>query len=155
MQIMGKETTSLLIFRVNDQSFAIPLDQCLLVLPSMELIPLPQALEFAAGMIQHNDSLIPVVDLRRIFRLTEKEISLSDHFLVVEQGAFPVALWVDHVEDIIRLQKDRFDQAQHYFISSIHVKGVCLLDNQTIFLQDLAQLLSDDQINLLKDIIHP
>ncbi|GFO56633.1 hypothetical protein GMSM_36400 [Geomonas sp. Red276] len=71
------------------------------MLPAAALTPLPSAPEVVLGLLDLQGEPLPVLDLRRRFRLPLREISCSDHFLVVRAGALRLGLAVDAAGEVI------------------------------------------------------
>ncbi|MCM0083767.1 chemotaxis protein CheW [Geomonas sp. Red32] len=71
------------------------------MLPAAALTPLPSAPEVVLGLLDLQGEPLPVLDLRRRFRLPLRELASSDHFLVVRAGALRLGLAVDAAGEVI------------------------------------------------------
>ena len=73
---------SLVTFFLDDRRYGLHLDAVERVLPALDVTPLPKAPEIVLGLINLKGKIIPVLDVRRRFRLQEREIGLQDHFII-------------------------------------------------------------------------
>ena len=71
---------SLVIFFLDDRRYGLRLDAVERVLPALDVTPLPKAPEIVLGLINLKGKIIPVLDVRRRFRLQEREIGLPGPF---------------------------------------------------------------------------
>ena len=78
----------LVVFTMDEQRYALQLAAVERVVRMVEVTPLPQAPQIVLGVINAQGRIIPVVDIRRRFRLPARDIRLSDHLLIaVRQDA--------------------------------------------------------------------
>ncbi len=66
------------------------------IIPVVEIIPLPNALDLVLGIINVGGQIIPVIDTRKRFRLPERELNLSDVLITADCGGsngYRVRLW--------------------------------------------------------------
>ena len=66
-------------FGLDGQHYAVNLAAVERIVHIVEVAPLPRAPEIVLGVINFSGRIIPVVDLRRRFRLPEKEAGLYDY----------------------------------------------------------------------------
>lgn len=92
----------LIIFTLDDQRYALPLPAVDRVVRMVAIIPLPNAPDIVLGVVNFQGRVIPVIDVRRRFRLPEREIALTDQLLVAHTARRPVALVADAVPVGIR-----------------------------------------------------
>lgn len=70
------------VFSLDTRLYAISLSAVRRVVQAVELTPLPNAPPIVKGVINLGGLIIPVVNIRRRFRLPERELELSDQFIV-------------------------------------------------------------------------
>lgn len=91
-----------LLFKVADQASAVELafvDRVEMA-SSLLTIPLNEVSPMKCGMINVHGKMTPVVSLRGLLGLPEKEIELDDRFIICSFGDAPLALWVDAIEGV-------------------------------------------------------
>src|SRR3989339_1549783 len=92
----------LVVFTLDELQYALPLDVVQRIVHLVEITPLPQASEIVLGIVNIQGQIIPVVNIRRRFRLTEREARLTDQLLIAQTSRINVALVVDSVSGVIQ-----------------------------------------------------
>jgi len=86
--------------------------------------------------------LIPVINLRRRFRLAEHEVALSDQMLIARTERWTVALMVDAVIGVLEYAEQETVAVQELLPGLRYVEGVVKLDDGLILIHDLDKFLS-------------
>jgi purine-binding chemotaxis protein CheW len=136
-------------FSVDDQHYAVPLDDVERVLRAVEVTPLPETFGAVGGVINLRGRAIPVVDLRRRFKLPERELGPHDQLLVVSSANTTVALPVDETLGIVREeQSNRLDAAE--LVSQLsYVSSVLPIDGRMVMVLDVQQVLTASEMDAL------
>ena len=103
-----KTYTYFVIFSIDQEKFAVPYESVIEATKSVEIIPLPYLTRRIHGIINFHGKIIPVINLRKILRKTEKNISITDSLIVVNsiENAL-IAIVADAVHELFRPhQKD-------------------------------------------------
>src|SRR5438128_1465044 len=87
----------LVVFSLEDCRYALRLATVERVFRVAEITVLPRAPEIVQGVIDIQGQVVPVVDVRKRFRLPERDMSLSDHLILARTIKRPVGLVVDGV----------------------------------------------------------
>ncbi len=88
-------------FHVDSRHYALPLDQVERVIRMAALIPVPEAPDWIRGLINIGGNVIPVIDLRKRFRLPEKRLLLDDRILVIRKENRFMGLIADDTGDVL------------------------------------------------------
>lgn len=137
-------------FQINAQLFALPLCNVQRIARSVEITPLPQAPDIVIGVINVRGKIIPVVDFRKRLNLPLKEISLQDHLIIGKTDRRSVALLVDDVTEISRINDDQITQRESILSEMPLVKGAVKVKGEIILIHDLEKFLSLDEEKNLK-----
>ncbi len=132
----------LVVFRLDNQKYAVSLEAVERVIAAVEVTPLPEAPEILAGIINLRGRIVPVVDLRRRLGLSGREIALSDAFLVVRSTTRTMALIVDGVECVTEMAPRDLIVPEAIFPGIGVVEGVMCLDDGLIVILDLEKFLA-------------
>jgi len=84
------ETLQLIVFTLDAQRYALHLSAVERAIRMVEITPLPKAPEIVIGVVNIHGAVIPVLNIRKRFRLPEREPDLGDQLIVAVQ---PGALW--------------------------------------------------------------
>lgn len=136
-------------FNVNEELFGVPMNSVreIIRMPTVVRVPLsPASLE---GLANLRGRVLPVVDLRRSFHISELEHGDSTRVLVTDFGTL-VGFVVDRVASVISVERDRIESADTIkaTVDTRLINGVIKSNggahDQMTVLLDLAQVLARD-----------
>jgi purine-binding chemotaxis protein CheW len=127
---------------LDDQRYALPLYAAERVVRMVAITPLPNAPDIILGVVNFQGRVIPVINVRRRFRLPEREIALTDQLVVAHTARRAVALMADSVLDVIASSEQNFVATANIFPKLEYVEGVVKLTDGLIFIHDLEKFLS-------------
>jgi len=140
----------LVVFMLDEQRYGLRLPVVERVVGAVEVTPLPKSPEMVLGVINLQGRVIPVVNVRRRFRLQERAIGLKDHFIIARTSRRLVALVVDGVADVISCSEAQIVASGEILPGLEHVEGVLKLPDGMILLHDLDLFLSLDEEHALE-----
>jgi len=146
-----QSTGHLVVFVLDDQRYALPLDVVERVVRMVRVTPLPQAPAIVSGVVNVGGQITPVVDIRKRFHLPEREVALSDQLIIARTSTRPVALVVDTVSGIIEYQRQDVVPAAMILADMAYVAGVVKLNDGIMFIHDLESFLSLEEARSLDD----
>jgi purine-binding chemotaxis protein CheW len=130
------------VFTMDDQKFALPLASVEKIARAVDVRPLPKISEVILGVINVEGRIIPVVSLRKRFRLTDRPVNIGDHMIISRTPKHTLALLVDSVIDIIEIDDHDITDQKAILDEMEYVKGVIKLENGIILIHDLEAVLS-------------
>lgn len=130
------------VFILDERRFALSLAAVERVLPVVEVDLLPKAPEIVLGVINVQGRIIPVVDIRKRFRLPPREIVLTDRLILANTSRHTVALLVDAVVGVFELSAVAMTQAAAILPGLEYVEGVAKLSDGLVFIHNLETFLS-------------
>lgn len=144
-------TDSLVVFRLDDQRYALALPIVERVLRMVEIVPFPKAPEIVSGAIDVQGQLLPVLNVRRRFRLPERGATSRDQLVIARTRRRRVVLAVDAVEGVIDPPAAERVPAAAVAPGLDYVRGVTRLEpHGLIFIHDLETFLSLDEERALE-----
>lgn len=147
-------TAQLVVFILDDQRYALPLSAVERIVRVVEVNPLPKAPDIVMGVINVQGRIVPVVDLRRCFRLPEKEISLVDQLIIVNTYRRTYALVADEVRSVVEIPEHEIVGAQTVLPGLEYVEGVAKLKDGMVFsIHHLDSFLSIEEEKGLDDVL--
>lgn len=135
----------LLIFALDDQRYALRLDHVKRVVRAAALTQLPKAPDVVLGILDLHGEIVPVINLRRRFRLPERPIALSDQFVIARTGRLTLALAVDGTDGVLEQARDSILAADHIVDGTGFVAGVARSADGLVLIHDLDLLLFPDE----------
>lgn len=144
---------TLVVFDIEGQRYALPLNEVERVLPMVAVSPLPKAPAVAIGVINLHGRIIPVLDVRRRFGLPSRDYGLTAHLLVARTIRRSLALPVDEVLGVRSVATDTVTPPDGILPGIGHVAGIAALVDGLLFIHDLETFLSLDDERRLTDAL--
>jgi purine-binding chemotaxis protein CheW len=140
-----KKDMQIVVFSLDEPRYALDMSAVERVVRAVEITPLPKAPEIVLGVINMQGQIVPVVDVRKRFRLPEREMDLYDRFIIARTSRRLVALLADDVVGVQRLGNRKIATAEHDLPFAEYIKGVVEVGEDLILIYDLDQFLSLDE----------
>lgn len=125
------------------------------VIRAVYVSPLPEAPEIVAGVINVQGRVIPVIDMRRRFRLENRRMVLTDRIVIAHTARRPVALVADAVSGVLEYSGPDIIDADGILPGLEYVDGVAKLEEGLILIHDLNRFLSLDEESALECAMTP
>ena len=129
-------------FNLDDQKYALFLSAIIRIIRVVEITGLPKAPEIVLGVINMHGLIIPVFDIRKRFRLPQREMQLDDQLIIASTSKRTVALLVDSVNDVIEIPEEKNIAGEKILPGLEYVEGVVKTEDGMILIHDLEQFLS-------------
>ena len=138
-------TDQILVFTLDELSYALPLPTVVRVIHAIEIRHLPEAPEIITGIINVKGQIIPVADIRKRFGLVAHEIDPNDRLIIADTGKRQVAILVDTVTGIRDLAPRQLTVARETLSFAEHIRGVAKVDDGLVLIYDLDRFLNLDE----------
>lgn len=140
-------------FALDGHDYAVGLAAVERIVHVVEVAPLPKAPEIVLGVINFSGRVIPVVDIRRRFRLPSKEVGLYDHLIIAWTSKREIAFIADGVAGVIECLEADITAAEKIVPGLEYLAGILKLKDGLIFIHDLERFLSLDEERSLNEAI--
>ena len=145
------ELTQLVVFRLDEERYALRLAVVERIVRAAEVTPLPNAPTIVLGLIDVEGRVLPVLNVRRRFRLPEREIRPADQFLIARTEWRTVVLAVDEAEGVIERSPAEIVRSAQIVPGLEQIQGVVKLDDGLVLIHDLESFLSLDEARYLDE----
>ena len=147
------EPLQVVAFRVGGEEFGLDVMKVKRVLKVPELRVVPKAPEFVEGVVSIADSIVPVIDMRKRFSVSES--GGGGHLLVVEAGDSQVGLVVDEVPGVTNIAEEAVSPAPEFFkgLAGRYLEGIADDRGRLIILLNLEEILSSKERIALKKML--
>ena len=93
----------LVLFRMAGSEFGIEIKQVREINRVTAITRVPKSPDFLEGIMNLRGRIVPVVDLKKRFRLAPTETTSQTRIMIAEVGDQPVGLWVDKVVEVLKV----------------------------------------------------
>lgn len=126
-----------IVFWLDSQKFALHLSNIERVVRIVEINPLPKAPSYILGTINFQGEFLPVVNLRKLFNISKREIDLNDQLIITNTNTRRIALWVDLVSDIIERENKEIIDTEKILMDSEYIEGAFKFNDEIVVIHDL------------------
>ncbi len=151
----SEEVFQLVRFFLEDREYAINVFQTKGIVEVQETTPLPEASEYIRGVSTIRGELTIIIDLKK--RLGSDKVNLKDGMAILLDldSADNVAVVVDEVNTISRVNESRIGSISESTSGSKYIKGVIEReddrDDHIVWL-DIGKIISEEEIEGLENI---
>lgn len=136
------------VFSIGKELYGVGIDAVQEIVRVPEITEMPDAPAFLEGVINLRGRIVPVIDLRKRFRLQGKEKTKSTRVLIADNSGSLVGLLVDTVSEVIKIQPDAIEEPPQ-MVSDVgveYITGVAKVNSRLIIILDLRNVLSIEDI---------
>jgi purine-binding chemotaxis protein CheW len=110
--------------------------------------------DFIKGVINLRGNIVPIVDLRIKFRLSEARYDATTIVIILNLNKKMIGIVVDSVSDVIALPVDSIREAPRFgsAINTEFISGMATVDERMLIVVDIQRLMSSDDLQLIDQV---
>ena len=153
------ETRQYLTFKLADEVFAVDVAKVREILEYTSITKVPQTPEFMRGVINLRGSVVPVVDLRLKFGLTETEQTINTCIIVVEvqheNEIVVIGALADSVQEVFELVPVQIEPPPRIGarFNTDFILGMGKNGGQFIMILNIDRTFSSDELEAAGDVL--
>jgi purine-binding chemotaxis protein CheW len=152
-RLEGKDQKQIVVFTLDEPRYALYLSAVERVVRAVEITPLPKAPEIVLGIANVQGQIVPVVNVRKRFRLPEREMDLHDRFIMARTSRRLVGLVADAVVGVRELENRDIMNAEQALPFAEYIQGVAKVAGDLVLIYDLDRFLSLDEEQRLDEAL--
>ena len=129
-------------FLLDGAWYALRLDTVDRVVPAAALTPLPGAPAIVLGLLDIEERIVPVVDIRARFHPPGREMGVDDCFIIATTARWALGILVDAPGEVIEVAEADIDRGYGVLLGSEYIAGVVRLGVGLVLIHDLESFLS-------------
>ena len=135
-----------LTFHIADEEYGIAISYVTEIIGMQKFTEVPETPDYIKGVINLRGKVIPIMDIRLRFAMTEKEYDERTCVIVVNFENTAVGLVVDTVSEVVDIPASCIEISPNFNTDQGHfVEGMGKLDENIKMLLDVKSLLYDDE----------
>ncbi len=152
-----EESTQHLTFKLDNEVFAIDISTVREVLEYTTVTKVPQTPDFMCGVINLRGGVVPVVNLRLKFGMSEAEKTVNTCIIIVEvsvDGETTVlGALADSVQEVHEFEPEQIEPAPKIGtkLNTDFIKGMGKRDEQFIMILDIDKVFSSDELAIVQE----
>ncbi len=151
------DTRQYLTFKLGEEVFALEVANAREILEFVSITKVPRTPEFMRGVINLRGSVVPVMDMRIKFGMSQTEKTVNTCIIVVEVSvegeSMVLGALVDSVQEVFELEADQIEPPPRLGlrIRTEFIKGMGKRDNQFIMILDIDKVFSMEELELVQE----
>jgi purine-binding chemotaxis protein CheW len=143
-------TMQLVSFRLGDETFGVEITKVREIILMCEITQVPQSPPYVKGLINLRSTVIPVVDLRSLFGLSETKLDSESRIMVMQVGVRTIGIIVDAVDEVLRISKKDIAPPPPTVagLGQDYLTGLVRLESELLILLDIERVLHDGRAEL-------
>ncbi len=148
------EILNIVNFKIGGNEFSIDMPKVKEINSVMLLTKIQSAPPFAVGIINSDEEVIPVFDLRLKLKLPKIEYGDNNRVIIAELNDRRVGFVVDEVTEVSSIPKSitEIPSPTVYGIESEYISVVDKLVKGLLLLSDLEKILDETKVNMLEAV---
>jgi len=144
---LSLDEEKLVTFKIDMEEYGVKIANVQEINRMTDITKIPGAPYYIEGIVNLRGNVIPALDLRRLFKLEEKQITDSSRIIIVDLDGKRTGIVVDSVSEVLKLEKGLIETTPDILSSGVardYVDGVGKLQDgkRMILILDICKVLS-------------
>lgn len=138
-------------FQLADQDYAFRIEQIQEIVILDDVTKIPQTPEYVEGVSNLRGSIIPVINLRKLFGLPPKAVDGETRTIVVNVGQRTMGCTVDMVSHVMRIPEENIQPAPDTVTAdgAGYISGFARQGGRLTILLDIDELLDPAKLDMV------
>ncbi len=160
---LNENTLPLLTFRVAKQMYGLPVKHVVRIIEMVTITQLANVPEILQGIINLQGKAVPVMDLRRRFKLPIQAYGLHTPIILIDiNHGHTMGLIVDRVEDVVHVPHQNLEITETFIPTELavqigsqtkHIVGVAKIEQQLVPVLAVHALLSSGEQSEMSEVL--
>lgn len=145
-----------LTFNLKDEQYGINVDFILQIIAIPDITPIPRTPNFVKGVINLRGKIIPVIDLRIRFGLTEQAYNDRTSIVIIklkkDHTEIYIGVIVDKVIEVLDIHEKDLEKTPAFGIQldTDYILCMAKVKSKVVTLLNINKVLSEDELTLLE-----
>ena len=137
-----EDEKQLVTFKLDSEEYGIEIQRAKDIISVPTITKVVETSEDLLGLINLRGNMLPVIDLRKHFKLPHAEQTKKSRIIIVENGLQDVGILVDEVTQVVKISNAFVEQPreEHHYNQSNLIKGICKFENKVILILEFDKI---------------
>lgn len=155
---MSEQPMQLLSFHLGGNLYGINITMVQEIRVVGNIRTLPNTPDYVIGVLDFRNSMVPVLDLRKMFNYDHREIDNQTVLIVVnvevDEQQVLIAIIVDSVSDVVDITQEQLKKspALNEGINTEYMRGMFKHDDKIVVVMDLEAVVKTEDISKLQQM---
>lgn len=143
-----------LIFKIKEEFYGIEIKYVTEIIGLQAITPVPELPEYIEGIINLRGQIIPVMDLRKRFKMDKGEYNDRTCIIVIDVEDVAMGIIVDIVSEVITIEEEEIAQPPDSAAKSGNrfIKGIGKVGDEVKLILDCYWILNEAETHNLESI---
>ena len=135
-------------FSIGEETYGVEVLRVQEIIGMTQITHVPNAVSFMKGVINLRGAVVPVVDMRIKFGMSERDYDAFTVIIIVEVKGRLVGMIVDTVSDVANIPVESIQDTPHFTakIETDFIKGIGQLDSRLVIILDVERIMTADEM---------
>jgi len=149
----NRKTAQYLTFKLGSELFGVDVGKAREVLDFAQVTKVPQAPDYMLGVINLRGAVVPVINLRKKFCMSEVEKTIDTCIIVMEieinGDVIVIGTMADAVQEVLNLDADQIEPPPRLGtrLNTEFIKGMGNLNDQFIIILDIDRVFTGEELD--------
>ena len=129
------------VFKVNDEQFAVEASKVQSINDMMEITKVPKSAPYIKGLINLRGNIISLLDINLLLDI-EKGTASQENIIILNLEEEAVGVTVDQVDEVLEIEEDLIEKVETDR-KRAYIKGVINFKDRIVTLIDIAKLIEN------------
>jgi purine-binding chemotaxis protein CheW len=137
-------------FWLDREQYALPITAIQEIIVMKPITRIPQVPASIEGLINLRGSVIPIINLRRLFGIPSRDFDDETRTVIVNVGGRILGYVVDEVTQVMRIAADQIQPAPiAVAMASKHIAGLARIEDGLLIILDIEKLIISKDLEFL------
>ena len=144
-----RNTSQFVGFQIDGQQYAFRIEQIQEIVIPDQVTKTPQVAEYVEGVSNLRGTIIPIINLRRLFGLQHKSADADTRTIVVNVGERTMGCTVDMVSQVMRIPDEDIQDAPETVTAdgANYITGFATVGGRLMIVLDIDELLDPEKLD--------
>ena len=147
----GGDENQFVTFSIGDETYGVEVLRVQEIIGMTQITHVPNAVVFMKGVINLRGAVVPVVDMRLKFGMSERNYDSFTVIIIVEVKGRLIGMIVDTVSDVASIPVEDIQDTPHFTakIETDFIKGIGQLEERLVIILDVEKIMTADEMRTL------
>jgi len=153
----SQSVTQFVAFRLGNQGYAFRIELIQEIVILDRITKTPQVPDYVEGVANLRGTIIPIINLRRLFGMEPKPVDSETRTIVVNVGTRTIGCTVDTVSQVVRISADAIHAAPDTVTGhgANYIAGFARVEEQLIVILEIDELLEPQKLEQVSKTVLP
>lgn len=151
---IGLSTNRFLTFYLEEEMYGVNIFDVKEIIAMMKTTSVPKTPKFIKGVMNLRGNIIPVVDMRIKFEMSEVEWQTYTAIIIISVEGKNIGFIVDKVEEVVNIDDENISPPPEFgpTVDTKFIRNMAKQKNKVIMILDLVALFGEDELAMVHNL---